>query len=464
MDWIILGKDVDTDEEVKLRVPELLTGRTAVIAKTGYGKSWTIRRIAEQLLEKGYPLGILDPEGEHVSLADRYEMLIISPEGDVDLRKASLRKLVKMSVEGVSFVLDMSKYQPEEATSLAAKLMQELMNTGAKGFLVIVDEARELAPERGARSVFGEHAELTSTWLTTLATRGRKRGVGLLFSTQRPQLVSKTLISQVENKVILRVEYNADISVIAKFLGLDRETVRRIRKLDKGIAYVEGPFVDRPRFVKVGEVKTKHRGETPSPIPRPPPSLDEVVRYIMEPDLVEEHEIAEELGAEDEEAMKVISQGKTVLQGGTKGKEGLRERIRLEDVWSMPSSRLTSRPVKELVSKRNYYRALLKRLEERRGEVKESVYEILKKQYEDELNSLEERLEPYVREAEESLLLIEAAIEDRKNRLLILQEETGVKRIRNAVKILKLKREIKSLQDKRERLMKILRSLKGKPD
>ena len=454
MDWVILGKDVDTDEDVKLRVPELLTGRTAVIAKTGYGKSWTIRRIAEQLLEKGYPLGILDPEGEHVSLADSYEMLILSPDGDVDLRKASVRKLVKMSVEGVSFVLDMSKYRPEEASSLAAKLMQELMNTGAKGFLVIVDEARELAPERGARSVFGEHAELTSTWLTTLATRGRKRGIGLLFSTQRPQLVSKTLISQVENKVILRVEYNADISVIAKFLGLDRETVRRIRKLDKGVAYVEGPFVDRPRFVRVGEVKTRHRGETPTPVPRPPPSLDEVVKYLMEPDLVDSD-------AEEEEVEKVPTKGREGPKREAKSPKVNKGRVRLKEVWSVPSSRLTSKPVRELVANRDHYRALLKRLEERKGEMKESVYEILRRQYEEELNSLEKSLEPYVKEAEESLLLVEAAMEDRKNRLLVLQEETGVKRVKNLVKVLRIRMEIRRLQDKRKKLIKILRYLKG---
>ncbi len=453
MDEIVLGKDLDTDEDVALKVPELLTGRTAVIAKTGYGKSWTIRRVAEQLLDRGYPLGILDPEGEHVSLADYYEMLILSPDGDVDLRKASVRKLVKMAVEGVSFVLDMSRYDAEESTSLAAKIMEELMKVGAKGFLVIVDEARELAPERGAKSVFGEHADVTTTWLTTLATRGRKRGIGLLFSTQRPQLVSKTLLSQVENKIVLRVEYNADISVIAKFLGLDRETVRRIRKLEKGVAYVEGPFVDKPRFVRVGDVKTKHKGETPNPIPRPPPSLDEVVKYLMEPDLLEEQKTAEE---PEEVEVKQVSKPKK--------KKKQKVTIRQGDIWSIPSPRLTSKPVRELVENRNHYRALLNRLEERKGEMKESVYEILKKQYEGQLSTLEKRLEPYIKEAEESLLLVEAAIEDRKNRILVLQEVKGVKKVKSALKLMGLRRELKKLEEKRRKLIKIVKMLKNEPE
>ena len=37
---------------------------------TGAGKSWTARRIIEQLAEKNYPIVIFDPHGDYTGLAD----------------------------------------------------------------------------------------------------------------------------------------------------------------------------------------------------------------------------------------------------------------------------------------------------------------------------------------------------------------------------------------------------------
>ncbi|MCD6245070.1 MAG: DUF87 domain-containing protein [Candidatus Korarchaeota archaeon] len=452
MDRIILGKDTENDKDFYLKVPEIITGRTAVIAKTGYGKSWTIRRISEQLLERGYPLGIIDPEGEHVSLADLYDMLIISPEGDVDLSKGSPKKLAKAAIEGVSFILDLSKYEAEIGAILTSEIIEALLKEGGKGFLVVVDEARELAPERGARSILGQHANLTSTWITTLATRGRKRGIGILFSTQRPQLISKTLLSQVENKIILRVEYNADISVISKFLGLDKQTVRKIRNLDKGVAFVEGPFADRPGFVKIGPVKSIHMGETPKPVPRPPPSLDEVIRYITS-----EPEVMIAISGSEDSKLKeeVIVEAKP-----SKVKKPVKRRISIRSpyIWQLPSKRLLSKPVKDLIAKRNELRSLIKRLESRKGEMRESVYELLREEYEKELKSLERDLEPYKREARETLLVLEAAMEDRRTRLaeLVERKVNPLRRLINRYKMRKLRKEIERLEKRLKRTIHIL--------
>ncbi|GEM_PF-2524470 len=480
MDTIVLGQEIDSGEEFKLKIAELVTGRTAVIAKTGYGKSWTIRKVVEGLLEKGYPVGIIDPEGEHTSLADVFDMLIVSPDGDIDLTKASPSRLAQVAVKGVSFILDMSKYKPDTSTKLAAGIIEGLMKIGSSdGFLVVVDEAKELAPEKGVGSTLGKGAMSTLTWLNTLATRGRKKGIGLLFSTQRPQLVSKTLLSQAENKIILRVEYVRDLSAVIQYLGLSKEVASKISSLERGVAYVEGPFTFKPGFVKVGSVKSAHLGSTPNPKPRPPPSLQEVVRFLSVQTEITVSETEDsgreskgkvveriEREKEKEKEERRVEKRKSVKRtpkSKAKSKEGRAKRIsvRSQEIWSLPPARLRSDVVKDLVKRRNEMRDLLHTLESRKEVMDEAVYQLLKEEYERELDLLEEDLEPYRMEAMEAGLVLEAAIEDRRNIVEALSSKkvNPLKRIAVKWRIWRLQREIRGLEKKLKMVRKILKEL-----
>ncbi|MCE2396864.1 ATP-binding protein [Candidatus Poribacteria bacterium] len=48
----------------------IVTRHLAILAMTGAGKSWTARRIIEQLAEKNYPIVIFDPHGDYTGLSD----------------------------------------------------------------------------------------------------------------------------------------------------------------------------------------------------------------------------------------------------------------------------------------------------------------------------------------------------------------------------------------------------------
>ena len=58
------GVDVHVDGHA------IVTRHLAILAMTGAGKSWTARRIIEQLAEKNYPIVIFDPHGDYTGLAD----------------------------------------------------------------------------------------------------------------------------------------------------------------------------------------------------------------------------------------------------------------------------------------------------------------------------------------------------------------------------------------------------------
>lgn len=69
------GLDIATlsnrpDIDVKVDGHAIVTRHLAILAMTGFGKSWTARRIIEQLALKNYPIVIFDPHGDYTGLGD----------------------------------------------------------------------------------------------------------------------------------------------------------------------------------------------------------------------------------------------------------------------------------------------------------------------------------------------------------------------------------------------------------
>lgn len=58
------------DVDVEVDGHAIVTRHLAILAMTGAGKSWTARRIIEQLAQKNYPIVIFDPHGDYTGLAD----------------------------------------------------------------------------------------------------------------------------------------------------------------------------------------------------------------------------------------------------------------------------------------------------------------------------------------------------------------------------------------------------------
>ena len=56
--------------DVKVDGHAVVTRHLAILAMTGAGKSWTARRLIEELAEKDYPIVIFDPHGDYTGLAN----------------------------------------------------------------------------------------------------------------------------------------------------------------------------------------------------------------------------------------------------------------------------------------------------------------------------------------------------------------------------------------------------------
>jgi len=272
-DKILLG------ENVKLDLQELITGRTFLSSISRYGKSWTARRIVEQVFGRTGVI-ILDPEGEYSTLRDKYPLLIIGK--DVPLVPEAAEYLADQILEHeLSAIVDLSDPQLEilagqEFVSRFIDRFIALETKMRKPYLWILEEADEFAPEKGTF----KSASLQS--VIKLTKKGGKRGLGVVVLTQRPAFVSKYVISQCSNKLVGRMEWPDDIAVIKRYLRISDKISGKLSKVEKGEFYVSGDFVLKEGFVKVGPVETKHLGATPEVVPPAPRELKETLAKLSE--------------------------------------------------------------------------------------------------------------------------------------------------------------------------------------
>lgn len=255
--------DVPPGEPVELPVEEILTGRAFATGKSGSGKSNTGGVICEQLLANDHPLFVVDIEGEYYSLKEKYEVLHVGADEEVDLRVGPehAEKLATLALEQrVPIVLDLSGYLDEDVRDeLVYQIARHLFakeKSLRRPFLLLVEEIHEFVPEQGGLADVGE-------MLVRVAKRGRKRGLGILGMSQRPANVSKDFITQADWFVWHRLTWNNDTKVAKKTLGSEYETA--VEQLDDGEAFLQTDFTEPSvRRVQFRRKETFDAGATPS--------------------------------------------------------------------------------------------------------------------------------------------------------------------------------------------------------
>ncbi|MFP4423660.1 MAG: ATP-binding protein [Candidatus Woesearchaeota archaeon] len=156
-------------------------------------------------------------------------------------------------------IINLKGIEPQMQEIIASKLLSDLFELRKKGkippFFTFIEEAHIFAPERS----FGETK--ASRILRTIASEGRKFGLGLGVVSQRPARVDKSVLSQCSTQLILKVTNPNDLRAIsASVEGLTPESEKEIINLPIGTALVTG-VVDVPLFVSVRPRKSRHGGE-----------------------------------------------------------------------------------------------------------------------------------------------------------------------------------------------------------
>ncbi|WEK60810.1 MAG: ATP-binding protein [Candidatus Microbacterium colombiense] len=157
-------------------------------------------------------------------------------------------------------VLDLGGFaHPAEPKVAALAVLEHLWarREERRPVLIVIDEAHNLCSPHPQTAV--ERA-LTEQ-LVQIAAEGRKFGLWLLLSTQRPTKIHPNVLSQCDNLALMRMNAPRDLAEIAEVFGFASEdAIRRSSGFAQGQALFAGGFISQPTFVQMGARITEEAG------------------------------------------------------------------------------------------------------------------------------------------------------------------------------------------------------------
>jgi len=264
-----------------LDLEELLATRLLVQGNSGSGKSHLLRRLLEQSAP-WVQQAVLDPEGDFVTLADRFGHLVIDAEDHTErgLQIAGERA----RIHRVSTVLNLEGLDAENQMRRAAAFLGGLFEVTRDHWypmLVVVDEAQLFAPAV-AGEVSDEARKLSLGAMTNLMFRGRKRGLAGVIATQRLAKLAKNVAAEASNFLMGRTFLDIDMARAADLLGMERRQADAFRDLERGQFMALGPALSRrPLGLRIGPTDTRPRNATPCLMPLPEATLEDARAIIL---------------------------------------------------------------------------------------------------------------------------------------------------------------------------------------
>ena len=180
-------------------------------------------------------------------LEDRYGE-VLDPYYHVDL--------TRIVEPGRLNIFDLSSVDEIGADAVVSHYLRRLLEErkrwkitgGGEGYpvsvIVVIEEAHVLIPS--------EEDTLTKYWAGRVAREGRKFGLGLVLVSQRPKRVDSDVLSQTNNKIILRIVEPSDQRYVqAASEQLSEDLMQLLPSLNPGEAVVIGSMTRLPALVKI---------------------------------------------------------------------------------------------------------------------------------------------------------------------------------------------------------------------
>ena len=149
-------------------------------------------------------------------------------------------------------VVDLGSLNTQEEQSVVAEAVLSTLwslRSRRKPVLVVIDEAHNICPAAPKDAV----TALAADYATRIAAEGRKFGLYLLLSTQRPQKVQENVLSQCDNLMLMRMNSTADLEFLrAVFSFVPAGLLDRASTFRQGHALVAGKVMPHAGYVRFG--------------------------------------------------------------------------------------------------------------------------------------------------------------------------------------------------------------------
>lgn len=256
-----------------------LLHHTAVLGKTGSGKTSTAKLIVEHVVEQGARVCVLDPIKSDwwglISSADGKRPglpfhVLGGPHGHVPLHSGAGKAIGELVARGELplSIVDMADFEPGGVSRFFVDFCQTLHRRMRGAIYLVLEEAHEFAPKE--RSGIGQE-NMAIHWAKKLATAGRSKGIRLLMVTQRTQSLHNALLGSCETVIVHRLTSPADQAPVTKWLAanvsdsaLRTEISSTMSSLPTGTGWLcsgEAQAFERVRFPRI---KTYDNTATPT--------------------------------------------------------------------------------------------------------------------------------------------------------------------------------------------------------
>ena len=324
MSKIIIGKA--DGRNVGFDLPELLTTRLLVQANSGGGKSWLLRRLAEQLFGKVQTI-IIDPEGEFFTLREKFGYVLVGEGGETpaDVRSAALlaQKFMELRISAVCDLFEAFRSRPTERRQWVRLFLNALLEVPRSQWnplIVIVDEAHKFCPQETPKAGSQQEREIIAGCkdaMIALATTGRKRGFCPVWATQRLAKLDKDASAELFNRLVGMTIEDVDVDRAADLMSVSKEHKQdfriSLRTLNPGQFYAFGRAISKVReLVTVGAIETRHPESGKAAKYSEPPPMPEAVAKLL-PKLADLPKEAEEKARTEAEFRREIRELKKQL-------------------------------------------------------------------------------------------------------------------------------------------------------
>lgn len=267
-------QEFSPDTKVNPRAKPLRFTLSNLDARDILGLTTSGGRVRQHLTQLRKALDVLRASTKDYSIADIIRVLEREAEEDasvnglideleylreVDIFARAGTRIDELVVKGKATIINLKGTPPDIQELIVNRICTALFELRKVNrippMMLVVEEAHNYCPQVGQVA--------SSKIFRTIASEGRKFGLGLIIVTQRAAKVDKNVLSQCNTQVILKVTNPNDLKAIAASVeGLTAAMADEIQRLPIGVAILVGGGIQMPLMVEVRPRETKHGGES----------------------------------------------------------------------------------------------------------------------------------------------------------------------------------------------------------
>lgn len=253
---------------------EAMEEHSAIIGKTGAGKTYTAKGFAEDLLTEGSRFCVIDPTGVWWGLkssadgeSEGFPVVVFGGDhGDVPLDENDGEAVARIvATTATPCVIDVSAFPSLAAQKrFITEFAEHLFRLNREALHLFVDEADAFMPQRPGP----DEMVMLGRW-DTIARRGRSRGFRLTLITQRPAVLNKNALSQVGTLIALKLTSPQDRKAVGDWIEGNADKTEgkallaSLPSLNRGEGWVWSPGHDVLERVQFQPITTWDSSRTP---------------------------------------------------------------------------------------------------------------------------------------------------------------------------------------------------------